>query len=320
MLHITNGDCTRVLLERSGVPGAIASWDDVLHEGPVTLTSGDEWLRARVRYLASAGYGDEEEMLRDCRAKGDPLEAADAHDEVVFWFEHDLHCQLLLMHHLWWLAQHRAGSEDPAGERPRVSIVMGAEHLGLLKPEDYPSRFAGRRPIDAAEIDAGAAAWTAFCGDDPRRLVPFARDAGPLVHLPRAMHRLLEEFPAPGTGLGRSERQILEVLSEGPRTPGQTFVECAKREEDVWMGDWSFWTIVQRLAGGAQPLVTADVRREEDRFPEGTLTISGTGRRVLAGGADYMALSPSSRWIGGTCLTPERWWRWTGAAVLPASP
>ena len=313
MLHITNGGATQQPLERSGVPGTILSWDDILHEGPTPLVSGDEWLHARVRYLASAGYGDEEEMLRDFQEKGDPLELASAHDEVVFWFEHDLHCQLLLIHHLWWLERHRPSSTQ-------LSIVMGPEHLGLLKPEDFPSRFDARRAITGKEIVAGAAAWTAYCGDDPRRLVPLARDAGPLDALPRAIHRLLEEFPAPATGLGRSERQILEVLSEGSRSPGQTFMECAKREEDVWMGDWSFWTIVKRLAGGARPLVAADVVRDGDRFPDGTLTITAAGRRVLAGGADHLALNEPSRWLGGTFLAPQRAWRWTGSSLLPPAP
>ena len=313
MLHITNGGATREPLAQSGVPGTIVSWDDVLAEGPTPLASGDEWRRVRARYLASAGNGDEEEMLRDFRAAGDALEDVAAHEEAVFWFEHDLHCQLLLIHHLWWLARHPPPST-------RLSIVMGPEHLGLLKPADFPSRFEARRAITADEIAAGAAVWTAFCGDDPRQLVPFARDAGPLTSLPRAIHRVLEEFPAVETGLARSERQILQVLSEGPRSPGQAFVACATLEEDIWMGDWSFWAIVKRLAGGADPLVAADVDDASQRFPEGTLTLTGTGRRVLAGGADYLALSAVSRWIGGTYLTSQRAWRWTGSSLQPPAP
>jgi len=315
MLHITNGEATRAPLEQSGVPGTCVSWDDVLHEGPTPLASGEEWWRVRARYLASAGYGDEEEMRLGFRATGDPLETALTHDEAVFWFEHDLYDQLLLIHHLWWLSQHADGRSPT-----RLSIVIGTDYLGLLKPGQFPAKFATRRPITADEIAAGAAAWTAFCGDDPQPLVPLAQHAGPLVHLPRAMRRLLEEFPAAGSGLSRSERQILDVLSEGPRSPGQAFVACAKLEDDIWMGDWSFWTIVKRLAGGAHPLVTADVARLTDRFPEGTLTITDAGRRVRAGRADHLALNAPSRWIGGTRLTPERSWRWTGSSLLRASP
>ena len=313
MLHITNGDSTRLGLEPSGVPGVFRSWDDVLHEGRIPLATGEVWVGERARQLAAAGYGTEEEMLAHMRAKGDPLDAAGEHDEVVFWFEHDLHDQLLLLRHLWWLSL-------PSTPRTRYSIVIGTDYLGLLKPEQFPARFDARREIAADEIATGAAAWTTYCGDDPRALVPLARNAGPLRYLPNAMHRLLEELPSAGNGLSRSERQILDVLAEGPRSPGQAFVACAGREEEIWMGDWSFWTIVKRLAAGPQPLVGADVANPADRFPEGTLTITDAGRQVLAGRADHIALNAPSRWFGGTRLSPERDWRWTGSSVQRASP
>src|SRR5947207_4806841 len=137
MLHVTNGEATRTPLARSGVPGTMVSWDDVLHEGPTPLASGEAWWRVRAAYLASAGYGDEEKMLRDFRAKGDPLDEAGTHDEVVFWFEHDLYDQLLLIHHLWWLSRTSLPST-------RVSIVIGTDYLGLLKPEQFPAKFAAR--------------------------------------------------------------------------------------------------------------------------------------------------------------------------------
>src|SRR4051794_31052887 len=167
MLHITNGESTRSGLEPSGVPGEIVSWDDILYEGPAPLTAGEEWFRTRAAYLGAAGYGREEELLRDFRGRGDPLDAASRHDEVVFWFEHDLHDQLLLIHHLWWLSNHR----PPA---TRFSIVVGTDYLGLLTPDQFPARFAARRAITDEEIAEGAAAWTAFCGEDPRRLIVFA--------------------------------------------------------------------------------------------------------------------------------------------------
>jgi hypothetical protein len=283
MLHITNGEATRDPLERSGVPGVVRSWDTVFYE--------DRHMPPREDALADAG----------------------AHDEVVFWFEHDLHDQLLLIRHLWWLAQ-------PGTPRTRYSIVIGTDYLGLLKPHQFPAKFVARRPITREEIAAGAEAWTIFCGDDPRRLVPLAEGAGPLVHLPRALRRLLEDLPAAGTGLARSERQILEVLSEGRRSPGQLFVSASRLEEDIWMGDLTFWTIVRRLAAGPHPLVTIDAKDEPGRLPEGTVTITDAGRQVLAGRADHVKLNAPSRWLGGTRLSRERDWRWTGSSVQPPSP
>ncbi len=102
MLHITDGDAARVLLERSGVPGVFVPWPDVLHEGPTALVSGDEWIRIRSRYLAGSDDDAFDEILREYRAHDAALEAYADHEEVVFWFEHDLFDQLLLSGHASW--------------------------------------------------------------------------------------------------------------------------------------------------------------------------------------------------------------------------
>ena len=351
MLHITNGEATKAPLERSGVPGRFFSWDDILHEGPTPLLSGDEWLRARAKYLASAGYGDEAEifanyagkdaleMLGDSERNGatrrsgsewsEPKRGGGAEspqsgdrrapreDEVVFWFEHDLYDQLLLIRHLWWI------DTKGRGRAGRYSMVIGTDYLGMLKPEDFPSRFDRRQPITEEQIRVGSAAWQAFCGDNPEKLVAFSdlrpegRRSLVLPYLGRALHRLFEEFPSTENGVSRCERQILDVLSEGNRSPEQTFIQASKREEDIWLGDWSFWTMVKRLNAGPHPLLTMDVEPREDRVPTGALAITGTGRRVLAGQADHVTLNGISRWIGGTFLTPERCWRWTGSSLQP---
>jgi hypothetical protein len=138
--------------------------------------------------------------------------------------------------------------------------------------------------------------------------------------LSRAIGRLLEEFPSADNGLSRTERQILEILSEGDRSPEQAFVAASRLEDDIWMGDWSFWTNVQRLNAGTHPLLTLDVEPREDRLPAGTLAITETGRRVLARRADHVDLNAPSRWIGGTRLASDRQWRWTGSSLRPPSP
>jgi hypothetical protein len=319
MLHITNGEATRAPLERSGVPGRFYSWDDILHEGPTPLVSGDEWLRVRAKYLASAGYGDEADILATYAGK-DELERLDGEDEVVFWFEHDLYDQLLLIRHLWWI------DTKGRGRAGRYSLVIGTDYLGMLEPKAFPSRFDRRQPITEEQIALGSAAWRAFCGEDPGQLVAFS-DLRPdgrshvlLPYLGRALHRLFEEFPSTANGLSRCERQILEVLAEGNRSPEQTFIQASKREEDIWLGDWSFWTIAKRLNAGPHPLLTLDVEPRDDRLPTGTLAITGTGRQVLAGEADHVELNGISRWIGGTFLTPARCWRWTGSSLQPPAP
>jgi hypothetical protein len=316
MLHVTNGDCARLLMERSGLPGTFIAWPDVLYDGPTPLVSGDEWNQLRSRYLASDEFGEPgasfDEVLWKYRERDAALESYAEHDEVVFWFEHDLFDQLLLIRHLWWL-------RDKTG--PRFSLVCGQDYLGLLEPEAFPPLFDARRPITANQVRIGTRAWQAFCAPDPTGLLPLAAAAAAegaeMPYLPAAIRRHLEEFPSIISGLARSERQILQVLSEGTRTPEETFVEASRLEDRIFMGDMSFWTIVRRLADARRPLVAASLAVRPGRLPSGTLNLTADGTAVLAGRADHVALNGLDRWLGGTRLTSDRFWRWTGSSLLP---
>ena len=310
MLHITNGDSTRMGLERSSVPGTFSSWGDILYEGPTPPNvSTEEWRRVRVEYLASQ-FDNADGIGMKYRLEDEALQRWRDHDEVVFWFEHDLYDQLLLLRHFSWL-----GDQGPTSPT-RFTFICGDTYLGLLKPDQFPEVFERRRPISGDHIWPARRAWKAFCSDDPTARVPFAAAASAeLPYLPGAMRRHLEDFPSASNGLARSEAQILRILSEGTRTPEETFIECQALEERIFMGDASFWTIVKRLAAGLHPLITARVEEQRDRLPLGTLEITSTGRDVLAGRADQVALNGLDRWMGGVRLTPSQCWRWTGTTL-----
>ena len=304
ILHVTNGDSARVLMERAGIPGTFIAWPDVLHEGPAPLTTGDEWIRARSAYLASTGVASLEDVLGRYRQDHAALEDYANHEEVVFWFEHDLFDQLLLMRHLWWISA--KGAEGAV----RFSLVCGDQYLGLLREDEFPPLFEARRPITGEQIRIGTRAWEAFTAADPSGLLPLeSADQPELPYLRAAIRRQLEEFPALTSGLARSERQILQVLSEGLRTPEETFVEAARLEDHIFMGDSSFWTIVRRLVEGPRPLVAAHVQPSPGRLPSGTLTLTADGAAALAGRADHVALNGIDRWLGGVRLTSQRLWR-----------
>jgi hypothetical protein len=323
ILHVTNGDSARVLLERSGLAGTCIAWPDILHEGPTPLLDGEEWTKVRSRYLVSGGYAPPGEMvdgmLSGYRARTAALESYPDYDEVVFWFEHDLFDQLLLIRHLWWLGTRYAAGASGAPGATRFSLVCGQEYLGMLMPDEFPPLFAARTPITAAQIELGTRAWRAFTAEDPIGLLPFAVEQhAVLPYLADAIRRHLEEFPSSANGLARSERQILQVLSEGLRTPEEAFIEASRLEDHIFMGDASFWTIVGRLSGRPRPLVTAAVKPRERRLPSGTLAITTDGAEVLASRADHVTLNGIDRWLGGVRLTSERLWRWTGSTLRPS--
>jgi hypothetical protein len=317
MLHILNGDSARMGIERSGIPGAFVVWPDILYEGPTPLATGEEWIAARARHLSGVADRSVDRVAERYRQNDALLESFRDHDEIVFWLEHDLFDQLLLIRHLWWLTQRNARRAT------RVSLVCGDVYLGPLEPDAFPPLFVGRQPITDAQLELGSRAWTVFCGGDPSRLVPLATEISTdLPFLAPALRRFLEEYPSAENGLSRTERQILRVASEGALTINRAFRASADLEDAVFMGDSSFFAIVEALASARHPLVMIDGDSEQEHrrsMAERTLRVTDTGEAVLAGRADHIALNGIDRWLGGVHLTPQRVWRWTGSSLLRAA-
>ncbi len=307
-LHVLNGDAVRVTLERSEVPGTFAVYADVLHEGPIPRLSGTASSReTRARYVAARGYLPYPDAVRFGEEWDARLEAFASYDEVVLWFEHDLFDQLLLVRHLDWFGRRNPGRTNLSliciGEFPGFEPFHG---LGQLDADQLTSLLGTRQPVSAAQMSLGRQAWEAFTAGDPTALDRLARDAGDdtLPFLPGALGRLIEEYPATGTGLPRTEREILELLAERSMTPVELFVAEQAREERVFMGDTTFWKRVETLASGGTPLVALDVEpMDEQVIPDGLVRITDAGHEVIAGRADWIRLTGFDKWIGGVHLT-----------------
>lgn len=299
VLHVLNGDATRIPLEASATPGDFTVWLDTLHEGPVPAGLTDEELRdLRVRYVADRFGMDETEVSNMARRWDASLARWADYDEVVFWFEHDLFDQLILIRHLAWIGTLSAPkgrfSLICIGEHPEVPDFHG---LGELSSEQLFRLFPSRQPISAGEIEAGEQAWRHFRAADPSGLADWlsAPAGGILPFLPGALRRHLEELPGTADGLSRSERQILRAIDEGAATFAEIFHGTQKMEERVYMGDASLAAILRDLSRARVPLV-----REVD----GRYALTPSGRDVLAGRADHVALNGIDRWLGGVHLTP----------------
>ncbi|HEY0972382.1 MAG TPA: DUF1835 domain-containing protein, partial [Gemmatimonadales bacterium] len=247
-LHVTNGDAAVAPLRAGGVKGEILCWRDVLHDGPVPAGSWEEVRRARARFIAASGWSDEGEVLRGFTQRDERLLLpASTGEPIMLWFEHDLYDQLQLAQVLAMLAQADAGA---------VTLAQAEDYLGTMEPASVESLFASARAVDRATLAEGANFWRALTSPDPRMLEVFSVARGPLPLMARAMGRLLEEYPATGSGLSRSERQALEVIARGDYTLAQAFTRSHhEMEAATWMGDASFVLMLSRLSGGADPLV-----------------------------------------------------------------
>ena len=316
-LHILTGDSTRRGLEGSGVPGETLVWADVLYEGPVLSALGTaEFRRVRAEYLSGAGYGQLDDILDNMRRIDDRLARLDEYDEVVWWFEHDLFDQLLLVSHLARLSTDRAAFR-------RARLISVDRHLGMMSPSELAALYPSRQPLAEAQVALGVEVWQAFCAATPNALDALA-DRGPspdLPYLAGALSRLLEEYPARTNGLSRSETQLLRAVAEGYGRLSDAFRAAQTMEGRVFMGDASFWRIARLLAEAKEPLLTLEAddgpHLPPGALPDAIATLTPLGWAVLQGHADHVAINGVDRWIGGVHLQGHGpLWRHGGTPVI----
>ena len=314
MLHILNGKSVADSLAQTDVPGEKVEYSDVFHEGPVDAGLDDAaFVRGRVSFLASMGWGSVEKIGKWYALGERGLRAFRKYDEVVLWFEHDLFDQLLLIHHLAYYQRSDPRSAKLSliciGQYPDIPRFRG---LGQLSPAQLASLADTRQAVTEEQLQLGAKAWRAFGSPDPAALtgVIDQSDFRPLPFLRAALIRHLQQYPSVGNGLGRSEQMALEGMREGISIAGRLFRYHKDREEAVFMGDSSFYRYLKRLASDPVPLIRY-VEDKSDSPARATCDLTDAGRRVLAGEADAIELRGIDRWLGGVHLIgPEARWLW----------
>jgi hypothetical protein len=273
MLHITNGDAARAVLERLDI-GEVLPWRDVLHEGPVRAgLTLEELSTERAAFIADAGWGAFDDVLASFRRRDERLRQSGADDEIVLWFEHDLYDQLQLIQLLDWFAAHPV---------KRLSLVCEAEYLGPMAPARAAQLFSARKSVTPRQLEIGEGAWLAFRSPHPAPLMEvLSTDLSPLPFLGPALVRHLQEFPWVDDGLSRTERAILAALRDGPLPFGRLFE--ATREDPAFMGDAVLRWHLTRLETEGWILQR-----------DGTWHLgAATGTRRL------------ERWLGGVLLRPS---------------
>jgi len=333
MLHVTNGSVFLSRLHDLGVPGQIVPWDDVLHEGPVPAGLTPVALRRRRAEFLAIDWGDVADIERGLRSRDQAVIDAATGDEIVLWFEHDLYDQL----HVLQVLDLLHGLNTAGTLTARVTAILADDYLAAQPDDRLSAWFASRSMVSDQQFAAAAAAWDAFRAPDPLALHAFSH-AGAWPSLTRALRRHLQQFPAVGTGLSRTERQTLTSVAAGPRPLREMFHAANHEVEDaIFMGDAGWWWHIRPLLTSAHSLLHvigdrpddwhhADWWRDDAAAPK--LGLTDDGARVLAGETDHVRLNGIDRWLGGVHLvadpvsgtrspvpgtapeTPTTIWRW----------
>jgi hypothetical protein len=310
VLHITNGDSVAVPLLQTSLGGDAFAWRDAYHEGPVRSGERSRLIDARAVFLSSCGWGDEDAIRDDLLARDARFVAALREGrEIVLWFEHDLYDQLQLIDVLALAGE--TGFDPEQLELIEIGSFPGRtgfRGLGELNVAELESLWPKRRAVTDEDTAGAQRAWEAVRRGDPRGVAEVRLDPPPSrPFLGAALRRLLEELPDVDDGLSRTERQLLELLDDGPLLTGALFVASQDLEEAPFHGD----TWILRTLAGLTPLVA---------LTEGSAELTDAGRRVLAGDVDRVELLGIDRWVGGTHLGPGAVWRWDADASELVAP
>jgi len=197
--------------------------------------------------------------------------------------------------------------------------VQASDYLGVIKPDELPALGEKAVKVTEQQLVLAKAAWWAFGQDTPETWAQLLNeDISALPYLKPAVVRMLEELP--GTdGLSRTERQILDEIHRGEAQIGPLFGACQRREDAMFMGDWSFIERLHSLAHCSRPAIqgyghvhySPDLGEDERKaFFGRELRLTDFGRDILAGKADFASHNEIDFWWGGTLVTDHDLWRW----------
>jgi hypothetical protein len=313
-LNITNGDSAAGTLSEAGVEGKIISWRDVLHEGPVDSSlSLEELSSQRARFIAERRWDDFAHVSGDFAERDRVLQHLDYFDEVVLWFEDDLYDQLQLIQLLDFLSRGAARGKT-------ISLIQVDGYIPPLTAPKLKELDEKRSRVTSEQFELARRAWKAFGSEDPSAISRLLDEkTSELPYLASALGRHLEEFPAVGSGLSRSEREAMTAIEEGHVTPVAAFLEVAKKQTSIFLGDIIFYSYLERLSGRKNALVTwkdgtgvvAPTAQRAREFVDGELAVTALGRDVLAGKKDWQTINTRTRWLGGVEIAPGgHGWRW----------
>ena len=256
-----------------------------------------------------------------------PDEICDGFTDVELWFDPLPAAQLKLARLLSLVGVNETLTS-------KLQLVFPDQRLGDQHPQKFLKKHPARVRVTATHIEAANLVWNAFSAPTPRRFADLqSLQLDCLPAMPAAVTRILAELPSLGTGLGATEQRLLEMISLPGATwssvgrsylqdaPGPVFsiANAARLVEH-------FGRCPAQIVRGfvSAPFIAASLPRqlEAEHFAAHLnceLSLTGLGRALIRGDADFSTCNPVDRWWGNTHLTNNNLWRYDPASrtLLP---
>ncbi|MFW2366771.1 MAG: hypothetical protein ACN4GW_10160 [Desulforhopalus sp.] len=283
-LHITSGDVAGESLIRSGLPGEVFVWHDILYDGPRnTGWPSDATLSARALFLERTTGGGlaQEGILATLHHQYRKMREACGYDHIVLWFDGCLFDQSMLAHILTCLVHTGANNVELLciDSFPGIEPFHG---LGQLLPAQLASLYDDRQQVTLSQFQFAARVDQAFATQDVGLLTALSLlTDSPLPRIPATVKRWLLELPDPATGLGRLEELTFKAVRCGCEKPWDIFkfVAAADTPPQFW-GDIILWAKINGLAECDPPLLL--IEGPAKRLPQWESNLSLNDFRITA--------------------------------------
>jgi hypothetical protein len=313
-LAITSSDQAAGCLRRSSVAENVLAWFDPLHVGPVPASENLETLSdRRASYFQLQSFGFSRLGHEYFAARNSRIAAAAAETDIVLFFQENLLDQL----HQLQVLDYLGGLKERHGQLLAVHFGGFVDELTEVQTLALADEAVD---VTAEALELARVAWEAYRQPTPEAWADLALyDTADLPYLGKAIRRALEELPHVGSGLSRSQRQILDHLKRQNLSARDLYREYLRVEPTSHLEDWVFYAILDGMADGPQPLIEgkADLAFNPNmplidwrRYVLPEMKLTTYGQAVWREEVDDRKHNGTDHWWGGTHLTDGRVWRW----------
>lgn len=249
------------------------------------------------------------------------LEFCRHYETIELWFDPGPNDQLQLV---WLLDYFSSHPEIVARLKLRIIdyYLLGASREELVR---------WKRPavdVTRSELETASATWQAYRAPTPQACFDLLRrDLSALPLLRPALSDLLEELPSSATGLGATEMRLLELIASGYGRTNALFYLWGLRRRRIFR-DFEIGSLLEGLAQGPRPAIaglddalrtidTDNLRLRDEAYKRSRLSLTESGKAIVAHEEDFSRHNPIDRWWGGTRLTNDRLWRWDPVLTAP---
>lgn len=255
-LHVLNGDATAQTFASAGLPGDVAIWREMLSEGPLLIaprTDDELWTLRRNWLTTNFGAkfaGEQPDYALYVVREFEKICQYAEYDAVVFWFEHDLFCQINLVFLLACFARVDLGKTILRQVSvDRIEGMSDFKGYGQLTGAQLAALYPQAETLTTHELRLAARVWVAYAASDKAALTALSTtDVGRLRHLPVALTAHLARLAVATGGLALIQQQLLRLIQASPKTTRQVVGEWLDQDRIYGLGDWSLENYLAELA------------------------------------------------------------------------